>query len=270
MDKGLGTVTWTYRERGSSKLDYFPKVHGAFGFEEPVQINVLKGFVFRGEKGDALRAWFQLYPGEIKEHVAAISAAMKLKDAKAPDLSLGEYVAWHGLFIAATVCVQRGHELWDAPKEPRRFRKHPGFVEYMTRSRFDAIKACLLAACCDPSKAATDKWWGIRPLVEGFNDNRRANVEMSEVQIPDEAMSAFQPRTTSSADLDHLSFAERKPKKLGTEFKCVADGRSGVMRFLEIQEGKDAMALKRHRGGTMGPATTQGLRLVEGVLGVKF
>ena len=63
MDKGLGTVTWTYRERGSSKLDYFPKVHGAFGFEGPVHMKVLKGFVFRGEKGDALRAWFQLYPG---------------------------------------------------------------------------------------------------------------------------------------------------------------------------------------------------------------
>ena len=144
-------------------------------------MDVLKGFVFRGEKGDALRAWFQLYPGEIKEHVAAISAAMKLKDAKAPDLSLGEYVAWHGLFIAATVCVQRGHELWDAPKEPRRFRKHPGFVEYMTRNRFDAIKACLLAACCDPSKAATDKWWdgasaSPRSTLPGITSRRPSGV----------------------------------------------------------------------------------------------
>ena len=67
------------------------------------------------------------------------------------------------------------------------------------------------------------------------------------MQIPDEAMSAFQPRTTASADLDNLSFVKRKPKNLSTAAKCVADGCCGVMQFLEIHEGAEAMALKRHR-----------------------
>jgi hypothetical protein len=232
-------------------------------------MDVLKGYQFRGGSDDALRAWLLLYPGKIDEHVAKISAAMKVKDPKAADLTVGEYVVWHGLFIAASVCSQRGHKLWDKKSAVPRFRKHPEFGEYMTRTRFEFIKANLLAAFSDHTKSLTDKWWEIRPLIDSFIENRRRTVLMSEVQIPDEAMSAFQPRTTPTADLDHVSFVERKPKKLGTEFKCVADGGSGVMRFLEIQEGREAMALKRHRAD-FPAATAQAMRLVEGVRGTEM
>jgi len=74
-------------------------------------MEVLKGFKLRGKRGDALRAWLRLYPGDIKQHVEVISAAMKEKDPKTADLTLGEYAVWHGLFLAATVCVQRGRDL---------------------------------------------------------------------------------------------------------------------------------------------------------------
>jgi len=265
----MGEVTWTYAPRGSATLDYFPSVSGPTGVKASNQMDVLKNFKFLGERGDSLRSWLQLYPGDIGADVAAISSAMKVKDDSAADLTIGEYVVFHGLFVGASVCVQRGHELWDAPRKPRRFRKHPGFSEYMTRNRFDAIKSCLLAACGDSSAALTDKWWGIRPLFDRFNENRLRTVVKSELQVPDEVMSAFQPRTTPAADLDHLSYVERKPKKLGTEVKCVADGGSGVMRFLGIQEGAGAMATKRHRA-KHAPATAQAMRLVEGTRGARF
>lgn len=135
-----------------------------------------------------------------------------------------------------------------------------------TLRRFNQIKSSILAACGDPTVAGEDKWWGIRPLITEFNSNRLLNVVKSEILIPDEAMSAFQPRTISAGDLDHLSFVERKPKKLGTEFECVADGTHGLMLFLEIQEGKDAMSKKRFRD-THGPATSQAMRLALGVNG---
>jgi hypothetical protein len=94
-------------------------------------------------------------------------AATKLKDDKADDLSVGEYFGFHGLFFGASVCVQRGHELWGAPKTPRRFRKHPGFSDYRTHNRFDATKLCLLAAFRDVSQSLTDKWLAIRPSSTG-------------------------------------------------------------------------------------------------------
>jgi hypothetical protein len=45
--------------------------------------------------------------------------------------------------------------------------------------------------------------------------------------------------------MPHLSFVPRKPVPLGCELKCVADGTSGVMMDLELQEGKTRMMRAR-------------------------
>ena len=53
--------------------------------------------------------------------------------------------------------------------------------------------------------------------------------------------------------LPNLSYVARKPKPLGTEFKNVTDGMSGVMMWLEIQERKERMRALDHTralGGT--------------------
>jgi hypothetical protein len=44
--------------------------------------------------------------------------------------------------------------------------------------------------------------------------------------------------------MPHVTKIARKPKGVGTEFKCAADCESGIMLFLEIQEGKSRMPLK--------------------------
>ena len=54
-------------------------------------------------------------------------------------------------------------------------------------------------------------------------------------------MSAFRPRTTARGGLPNISFVKRKPKPMGTELRCAADGRRGLMLFLKIQEGTDSM-----------------------------
>jgi hypothetical protein len=41
--------------------------------------------------------------------------------------------------------------------------------------------------------------------------------------------------------MPHMSYVPRKPVPLGLEVKCVADGTSGVMMYLELQEGKTRM-----------------------------
>lgn len=63
--------------------------------------------------------------------------------------------------------------------------------------------------------------------------------------------------------------------KLGTEAKCVADRGSSAMRFLEIQERKNAMALKRYRRDKgvfkkFPAAIALVMRLEEGVRGFNF
>ena len=60
-------------------------------------------------------------------------------------------------------------------------------------------------------------------------------------------------RTTKTGGLPNLSYVACKPKPLGTEFKNVVDGMSGVMMWLEIQKGKDQLRALEHTqslGGT--------------------
>lgn len=260
--------TWVYVANGSCTADDFPKVPGPMGQPRQLrrQMEVIKGFKYTGLTGDLLKAYRRLYPGNIANYVAKINVAMKLKDPKARDLTEGEFILFDGLLIAATFYSQSGHALWTPPASPRRFHPHPNFGQFMRRGRFDAIKGSVHAAYTDPTMAGEDPWYEIRPLIDAFNENRLENVVKSEFLIPDEAMSPYQPRTTPAGDLDHLSFVERKPKKLGTEFKCVADGAHGLMLFLEIQEGQERMALRRFRD-SHAPATAQALRLALGVNG---
>ena len=51
-------------------------------------------------------------------------------------------------------------------------------------------------------------------------------------------MSAFRPRTTARGGLPNISFVKRKPKPMGTELRCAADGRHGPYVVPQIQEGK--------------------------------
>ena len=80
----------------------------------------------------------------------------------------------------------------------------------------------------------------------------------------DELMAVFRPRTTKRGGLPHLSFIMRKPKPLGTEFKCVADGSTGIMLFLEIQEGKERMANRKYNKETKSKIAATGLHMAFG------
>ena len=231
---------------GSCTRDDFSTVLGPKDLpaeeEERPQIQVIRGFRYSGKQGDLLKGWLRLYAGDIDEDVRTIDAEMKRHDPKSRTLTKGELVVFEGLILAATLVPQIGRALFTPPTRTPRFTRHPDFDKIMTKARFESIKRSILAPCADHESAGEDPWWEIRSLITAFNKNRLVNIVRSEVLVPDELVSPYQPRTTPAGDLDHLSFVERKPKKLGTELKCVADGKHGVMLFLEIQEGQAAMA----------------------------
>ena len=58
-------------------------------------------------------------------------------------------------------------------------------------------------------------------------------------------MSAWVPRTSKTGGLSHLSYVERKPAPLGTEFRVVVDYATGVLLHLEVMEGGEAMKKKK-------------------------
>ena len=131
------------------------------------------------------------------------------------------WVFW-GLIIGAAPCHKGGIRLFDDESVTHRqfspkINASKGGLNVMSKTRFFDIKEVLPRAFEGDNHGA--KWNQIMPLVDGFNKNRRRTVAASSTITLDEAMSAFQPRTTQTSTLPHLSYIKRKPKPLGTEFK---------------------------------------------------
>eukprot|EP00951_Prasinocladus_malaysianus_P014339 scaffold108899_cov15-Prasinocladus_malaysianus.AAC.1 len=100
-------------------------------------------------------------------------------------------------------------------------------------------------------------------MVRDFNENRAKAIQPGMINVLDESMSAYQPRKDKLGGLPNISFIQRKPKPLGTEFKTSCDGHTGVMLHLEIQEGKDPMRLKPH-SQELGVTSACSLRVAQG------
>ena len=125
--------------------------------------------------------------------------------------------------------------------EPQGIRAAPNFEQYMAYWRFKAIRR--LAKEIGPT-SSLDPWSRFRPIVEEFNANRAKTLHNGGDVTADESMSSYQPRLDTFGGLPNISFIKRKPKPLGTDFKTMGDTQTGAMKFIEIQEGKEAMRQK--------------------------
>ena len=135
----------------------------------------------------------------------------------------------------------------------------------MAEYRFRQIRSAFTYAFYD--KTDVGPWARIRQVFDGFNKNRLENIASSTKKILDESMSSFVPWTTKTGGLPNISFIQRKPEPLGTEFKAsivyfnvysellllrlilflrtiiqvVCCATTGCMLHIEVQEGKHAM-----------------------------
>ena len=98
-----------------------------------------------------------------------------------------------------------------------------------------------------PRGDSDNKWKYIQPLVDAFNARKRKFVEQGTEVVIDESMRKWIPFFENTPEgVPHLSKIIRKPQGIGVEYKNVADTQTGIMLFLEIQEGREAMAVKRY------------------------
>ncbi|KAL5488763.1 hypothetical protein EMCRGX_G017752 [Ephydatia muelleri] len=125
--------------------------------------------------------------------------------------------------------------------------------------RFEDILRCLSFGDED----CNDPWSPIRPFMDALNNRRQQVINPSHMIVEDELMSSWisrkQDRTADG--IPHLTKIIRKPKGVGTEIKCVADGLVGIMLRIEICEGKEAESKKKWSHLPAGTAQT--LRLSE-------
>ena len=98
-----------------------------------------------------------------------------------------------------------------------------------------------------PPGDSDNKWKYIQPLIDAFNALQRKFVDQGTEVVIDESMGKWIPFFENTPEgVPHLSKIIRKPQGIGVEYKNVADAQTGIMLFLEIQEGKEAMAGKRY------------------------
>jgi len=87
----------------------------------------------------------------------------------------------------------------------------------------------------------------VRGFVEAFNDRRAQVVKPGGTLTVDECMVPWEGTDFkwSAEGMPHVTKIARKPKGVGAELKSCADGQSGIMLRLEIQEGAEAMKDKK-------------------------
>ena len=130
--------------------------------------------------------------------------------------------------------------------EPEGEEPHCNYTNYMSQSRHKDIRYYMGFLFSDKSKQERDPWWRIHNLVPAFNNNRKKNVWSSYLKVFDELMSAYEPQTTKTGNIPHVSSIKRKPQPLGSEFKCCCDTVTNIMIHIELQKGKEAMLSEKY------------------------
>jgi Transposase IS4 len=217
-----------------------------------------------------------LWPGNWRKQLRRLSVAIavwneKPENRKNKIKELTEMGFW--VFISAlltpTVTGRTGKQVFAKPVFPtvvdfnlQQYSAHLSFHQ------FNLIRGSgiFMEAFKDASIPVYDKWHPVRGLINAFNANRSETIAASVHKVMDESMSAFKPRTTKMGNLPHLSFIQRKPEPLGSEFKVTGDSKrkmgTGCMIHLELQEGKEAMRGKEHVSSLGGTAACT-LRMAE-------
>ena len=281
-------VPWTYITDCTD--DYFPGIPG------PPNSDLLG----RARAGWAdvdyipdslLDIWLKLYPGSIQEHCDRVNRAgermtRQFNAGRAQNdnnlrkwkkVGRKRWLRFISIILAAALEDRTGRdELWsDPPKDE--YGAGVNFSTLMSRADFEAIKKAAPWALANEADQNSDLWWMCRRGVFEYNRNRACTIQPGDAFLGDESMSAWSPTASATGGLPHLSYVERKPEPLGTEFKNICSELLGVLLFMEIQEGKDPMRaimkakhnMNPNRQGDNGQAAVA-IRLTAGALGVHF
>jgi hypothetical protein len=190
---------------------------------------------------DILSLWLRLYRGDMQQHLAEINAAGLRNDHRFKAITEFEWVRLWGIIIGARQFSEKGKELWSIMSHG--LREALDYERFMKAHMFETIRRHVRDCF---SVSAPDAWALFRLVIEGFNGNRARVMHHNYDKTFDESMSSYQPRKDKLGGLPNISFIERKPKPMGTEFKTACDSETCVMTFMEIQEGKERMQRARH------------------------
>jgi hypothetical protein len=188
----------------------------------------------------------KMWPGDWKQHLRQLNIKATAENAahisrknwrNIQPVSEQDWWIFIGILISAVPHGKGGIKLWEKHRDAKgmthAINYGPDGLGIMPEYRFKEIKSCFPWSFQDKSKAdeggSYDPWNMVMRMVDGYNKNRHDWVAASVRKVHDETMSAFQPQTTPTGGLPHLSFILRKPEPLGTEFKVTACAVTGEL-----------------------------------------
>ena len=195
--------------------------------------------------------FYTLFPmAELKKIIAGTNAMLTEKNK--PLTTKGEIIKYLGIRLAAVLERRRGTvRSWfqDGNIENSIFQCGSYSIRFgMTVTRFQILSESFrLRTRPQLDEERTDKWFMIRSFIDAFNVRRRLAVTPGQTLVVDESMSAFRQKAPGDFNVNgmpHLVKIARKPEGVGAEFKSLADPYTGIIMFLEIQEGRLPMQAK--------------------------
>jgi hypothetical protein len=250
------TAEWTVRDDVKADEvvpDKDPEQIGICGFdfnETPVKC----GNRNSQQRINFLALIIHMWPGDWKSQLQRLNLRIRLENKlkKATtrygrpkivkEISEREFWVWWGLILMARLEGRQGN-LWDK-HESEGMKAKVNLSEFMLEYRFNQIRGYIpFLWASNKRKQDGDPWWKFSEAIDEFNANRARTVKAGFLKVMDELMSAYCPQTLAQGDLPHLSFIQRKPEPLGSEFKVTTSSKPRLSKFLELQKGKAAMKL---------------------------
>jgi hypothetical protein len=199
----------------ASSADERPN-HGTHAFDfEDCPSDELFGCMFLELLWIDIDSQLSLFNACILDHNNALpSCCQKMKIFTKSELILG-----YALFIAAAGFNEKGLHLFTSDQDDDSFYPPPGFDKHMKYHRFKVWKQFIVQVNEDSArKIDNDPWWWFASAVEGFNKVRRENITTSLLDILDEAMSAFRPRSTATSKLPKILYPQKtRATRLGIQ-----------------------------------------------------
>ncbi len=121
--------------------------------------------------------------------------------------------------------------------------------QFMTKSRFDAISACLtLRSPPSPAQLKENPFYEVDMMINSFSVARCDFITPGRMVVVGECMSPWlgdqQWNLKRGHRHPHVQTMDRKSIPIGTELKAIADCSSGIMLALEIVQATDHMKAK--------------------------
>ena len=249
-NKSKPEVTWTVTDNedmtGVSSNNDVPESVGLTNFDfKKCEIPDSAGRSNR--RINFMKLLFALWPGNIHHQLLVLNIRIEKDNAerrrgRVLPVLLREFCHFLGVLLIARLEGKCGADLWSSTTPNREgYFSQTDVSCHMTKYRHTQIRRYFSFFFAEETQKESNPWWQVIGGIKGFNHNCRTVFTASHVRCMDEMMSAFCPQTTATGNLPNISYIQCKPKPLGTELKCVACGQTGVMIYLELQQGKHGM-----------------------------